>query len=674
MATAELLPLPATFIATVSTGLEGVAQSEAADKLGHSAVAPTRPREGRVRLTLASRRQLGRLFDVRCLGQLVLVVHEDAAFFGGRGADGADADLARLRELGFSSDWVNAAALRAAALEARDGGGARDREGGAGRAKGADDAPRPVRFRVTCKRTTAVDGRDTGDVAHGFTSVAAAAQLGGAIARAAGWEVSLKAFDVDVLLLVAGRELVVGLKVGDGGRERAGSRAGLMLGRTALRTAMAHALNRLALGGGRGGEDRDEGEDGDGDTNVGSGEDEGGDRGTGGWGWGLTVDPCCGGGCIGLEGATCWPGSYALGGDFTRKEVERFGSNLAAIDRHRRRAEGAGGGSAIEGGGEAGEGGGTKRGGAKRGVDATGRGAEGEAEEGWGRRSATTDAAYAAVGRCDAIQWDAARLPLRSGSVDNIATDLPWGHTVGSKSAALHGRENIIMYRQALREWGRVLRPGGMCVFLTADRKSMRAALRGELFGQEGAGEGAGRGADKKAEEGGKRQGGMGRVQGKEVRKQAAKGGAAAGGAAGGAVGKATKKAGGREGKKRRRVEEQEELVETGDMDTTIWARRALKSGDGGAGRAGGAGGAGGADEAGGAGSVGRGRGAAAATLEAARTTVASLLDPDHFVNVSGKRAGIWCLRRSALPWKSAIVRERNEGGGEAGGRPNKHD
>ena len=103
----------------------------------------------------------------------------------------------------------------------------------------------PVRFRVTCKRTTAVDGRDIG-VQHGFSSVGAAAQLGGAIAQAmaGSWVVSLKEFDLDIAMSIAGRELTLGLKAAAGAAAatagsgsdsrartaRAGSAAGLMLG------------------------------------------------------------------------------------------------------------------------------------------------------------------------------------------------------------------------------------------------------------------------------------------------------------------------------------------------------------------------------------------------------------------------------------------------------------
>ena len=53
---------------------------------------------------------------------------------------------------------------------------------------------------------------------------------------------------------------------------------------------------------------------------------------------------------------------------------------------------------------------------------------------------------------------DARRLPLRSGSVTKIATNLPFGKRVGTH------RDNVPLYREAIREMHRVLAPGGRMV------------------------------------------------------------------------------------------------------------------------------------------------------------------------------------------------------------------
>ena len=400
---------PARVLASVATGLETIACDEVADKLGSAAGAPS-IRPGSLRLTVA-REALPRLCALRCAGQLTLLVQEDVAFFSGRkGALQADVD--RLRELGSTVDWVGGLLLRDSLL---------------GRVQQQQQQPQqqpPVRFRVTCKRTTAVDGRDIG-VQHGFSSVQAAAELGGAIAQAMGgrWVVSLKEFDLDITMAIAGRELTLGLKaaVAGAGAEssartgRVGSTAGLMLGRTSLKVALAHAMSRLALG------------------------NEAGEA-TAAEGSGLTLDPMCGSGCIGLESASYWPKIVSLGGDVEPKEVRRLGRSLTTLRQSTAlQLRPAGDAAATDG-----------------------------AVSGSGHASGS-----AAAHRCDAVLWDASRLPLRTGIIDSIATDLPWGQTVGTRVG------NQTLYPAALKEFGRVLRPGGRCVLMTADRKAMAVALQG---------------------------------------------------------------------------------------------------------------------------------------------------------------------------------------------------
>ena len=396
-------------LASVTTGLESIARDEIAERIGSAATADASIRPGSLKLTV-EHEALPALHTLRCPGQLTLLVQEDVAFFAGR-KDAVNMDLDKLRKLGDSIDWPAALLLRSTLL---------------GRRQQPRPQQEPVRFRVTCKRTTAVDGRDIG-VQHGFSSVGAAAQLGGAIAQAmaGSWIVSLKEFDLDIAMSIAGRELTLGLKAAAGAAAtagsgsdsrartaRAGSAAGLMLGRTSLKVALAHAMSRLALG------------------------SEGGE---GGGAAGLTLDPMCGSGCLGLEAVSYWPGVVALGGDVEPKEMRRLGRSLATL----RNAGSSGAGSS-----------------------GAGKREEEDQEE--------AEGGVGASHRCDAALWDAARLPLRTGVVDSIATDLPWGQTVGTRE------QNRQLYPAALREFGRVLRPGGMCVLMTADRKAMHTALRGQ--------------------------------------------------------------------------------------------------------------------------------------------------------------------------------------------------
>ena len=72
--------------------------------------------------------------------------------------------------------------------------------------------------------------------------------------------------------------------------------------------------------------------------------------------------------------------------------------------------------------------------------------------------------------------WDAGALPLGDASVNKIVTNLPWGLRYGS-----HG-ENRKLYPIWMREFARVLKPGGMMVMLTAEGRLMRELERTRKF------------------------------------------------------------------------------------------------------------------------------------------------------------------------------------------------
>nr|XP_055238825.1 tRNA (guanine(6)-N2)-methyltransferase THUMP3 isoform X2 [Gorilla gorilla gorilla]XP_055238827.1 tRNA (guanine(6)-N2)-methyltransferase THUMP3 isoform X2 [Gorilla gorilla gorilla]XP_055238828.1 tRNA (guanine(6)-N2)-methyltransferase THUMP3 isoform X2 [Gorilla gorilla gorilla]XP_055238829.1 tRNA (guanine(6)-N2)-methyltransferase THUMP3 isoform X2 [Gorilla gorilla gorilla]XP_055238830.1 tRNA (guanine(6)-N2)-methyltransferase THUMP3 isoform X2 [Gorilla gorilla gorilla]XP_055238831.1 tRNA (guan len=74
----------------------------------------------------------------------------------------------------------------------------------------------------------------------------------------------------------------------------------------------------------------------------------------------------------------------------------------------------------------------------------------------------------------DAVQWDICNLPLRTGSVDIIVTDLPFGKRMGSK------KRNWNLYPACLWEMSRVCTPTtGRAVLLTQDTKCFTKALSG---------------------------------------------------------------------------------------------------------------------------------------------------------------------------------------------------
>ena len=69
--------------------------------------------------------------------------------------------------------------------------------------------------------------------------------------------------------------------------------------------------------------------------------------------------------------------------------------------------------------------------------------------------------------------WDATALPLGDGEVTRIITNLPWGRKSGSHP------DNRRLYPKLLREFRRVLAPGGLMVLMTSETRLMR-----DLFDQ----------------------------------------------------------------------------------------------------------------------------------------------------------------------------------------------
>ncbi|CAK0880644.1 unnamed protein product [Prorocentrum cordatum] len=80
-------------------------------------------------------------------------------------------------------------------------------------------------------------------------------------------------------------------------------------------------------------------------------------------------------------------------------------------------------------------------------------------------RNARSCAAHTRGRTFDALRWDAGLLALRSGSVDKVVTDYPWGNRT---------KADPLLLPRALREIARVLRAGGVAVILllrtSADR------------------------------------------------------------------------------------------------------------------------------------------------------------------------------------------------------------
>ncbi|NWX88022.1 THUM3 protein, partial [Nothoprocta pentlandii] len=133
----------------------------------------------------------------------------------------------------------------------------------------------------------------------------------------------------------------------------------------------------------------------------------------------IIIDPMCGTGAIPIEGATEWPSCYHIAGDNNPQAVKRAANNISSLLKKNENKEGTSSGIPL-----------------------------------------------------DIIQWDICNLPLRTGSVDIIVTDMPFGKRIGSK------KKNWDLYPACLTEMGRICRPGtGRAVLLTQDKKCFAKAL-----------------------------------------------------------------------------------------------------------------------------------------------------------------------------------------------------
>ncbi|NWU93330.1 THUM3 protein, partial [Upupa epops] len=134
----------------------------------------------------------------------------------------------------------------------------------------------------------------------------------------------------------------------------------------------------------------------------------------------IIVDPMCGTGAIPIEGATEWPSCYHIAGDNNSQAVKRAANNICSLLKKNEKEESS----------------------SSLGIP------------------------------LDIIQWDICNLPLRTGSVDVIVTDMPFGKRMGSK------KKNWDLYPACLMEMGRICTPGtGRAVLLTQDKKCFAKAL-----------------------------------------------------------------------------------------------------------------------------------------------------------------------------------------------------
>ncbi|XP_069062432.1 tRNA (guanine(6)-N2)-methyltransferase THUMP3 [Pleurodeles waltl] len=134
----------------------------------------------------------------------------------------------------------------------------------------------------------------------------------------------------------------------------------------------------------------------------------------------IIIDPMCGTGAIPIEGVSEWPTCFYMAADNNPSAVNRTAHNIESLLRKRQNKE---------------------------------------SHTSWGLP-------------IDVVHWDIFNLPLRTGSVDVIVTDMPFGKRVGSR------KKNWDLYPAFLREMSRICRPRtGRAVLLTHDKKCFVKAL-----------------------------------------------------------------------------------------------------------------------------------------------------------------------------------------------------
>mmetsp|Transcript_21614 Transcript_21614/g.30217 ORF Transcript_21614/g.30217 Transcript_21614/m.30217 type:complete len:493 (+) Transcript_21614:64-1542(+) len=124
------------------------------------------------------------------------------------------------------------------------------------------------------------------------------------------------------------------------------------------------------------------------------------------------LDPMMGIGTIPIEAAQVWKGACYIGGDISREAVEKAANNMKSANVH----------------------------------------------------------------TLDLYQWSVYKLPLTSGSIDVVISDIPFGRRSGSF------KKNQKLYPRLFREITRVIKYHGKAIILTLEKGLMKMVLHGNVF------------------------------------------------------------------------------------------------------------------------------------------------------------------------------------------------
>ena len=231
--------------ATVTIGLEGVCAAECEKKLRCSVL------QGRGRIYFkVPRKNLMSIKGLRSVENLFVVVAE-IKDFDGLFAESVDVTLQRFNRLSEEFNWhpalctwkeftgykstINCAKTSNGSTESEVLGEESQSTCEAVTNKAAEVVPR---FRVTCTRTHSGTNKK-----HPFTSMEAAASFGGGINDFFGWAVDLENFDLEVLLNIVDKNVVVGISLT---KESLFKRNIVNFGPTTLRSTLAYCLAMAA--------------------------------------------------------------------------------------------------------------------------------------------------------------------------------------------------------------------------------------------------------------------------------------------------------------------------------------------------------------------------------------------------------------------------------------------
>ncbi|XP_052068135.1 tRNA (guanine(6)-N2)-methyltransferase THUMP3-like [Mytilus californianus] len=148
-------------------------------------------------------------------------------------------------------------------------------------------SPDKPAFRVTCHRT---------GLNHSFDSMGAQSNFGGAVYNYFKWNVSMKEFDIEVMLYIDSNDVRVGLALT---RQSLHRRHTIAFGPTTLRPTIAYNMLRMCK--------------------IQPGE--------------IICDPMCGSGVIPIQAALYWPEGTYLAGEIVKRAIDRTVENVEYVNK-----------------------------------------------------------------------------------------------------------------------------------------------------------------------------------------------------------------------------------------------------------------------------------------------------------------------------------------------------